>query len=81
MSDIDPRDLGPKVFKYDQIVTIEDIEHMIIYYGKAEELLRYDGDHEKADHICTAHKTMEALAQWVRDGKPQLIQELPDEPN
>lgn len=68
----------PPVYKYEQIVTSEDLAHLIIYYAKAEEMLRFMDDTNGADHCCTAHKTIEQLAQWIKDGKPALVEERKD---
>ena len=65
--DINPYNLGPVVYKYEQIITLEDLENIMA-------ILDEQADNEYLDHDQTARyetfvRVLEVLRAWIKTGK------------
>ena len=70
MSDIDPKNLGPKVYKEDQVITKQDLAHIVLTYRNNEEIFKALGDMTSATDCCACHSVAERLLMWLDKGKP-----------
>ena len=67
--DIDPSNLGPPVYKYDQIITVSDIKNMMIVLGAQME--DQNNTEIEEDRYETVIRVLEILIVWVNSGKPE----------
>lgn len=70
MGEIDPNNLGPTVYKYDQVITKEDIEWLREMYVQYEKSFGELGDVTNGTKCCIAHKLMDGMLDWIEKGKP-----------
>lgn len=75
MSSIDPKNLGPKVYKEDQVLTRDDMLKLQKHYHTVEKLLYANSQMEDSLKACFGHLTIEELVAWLDAGKPTLSTE------
>lgn len=81
MSEIDPHNLGPEVYKYDQVITLQDLIKLRKHYYNLENVLYLNKQLDESFKACIGHLTVEALIEWLEEGKPSLTVEDSNEQN
>lgn len=71
---IDPNNLGPKVYKEDQVITREDLAMLRLYFYTQEVEAVSDGDISRAAGACNGHRALEEVLVWLNEGKPSLVE-------
>jgi hypothetical protein len=71
MSEIDPYNLGPKVYKRDQVITQEDLVNIINeLMAKVSGTVLTAAEVERFD---AAVATLSNLHEWLKLGKPEYV--------
>lgn len=68
---IDPHNLGPRVFKEDQVITYQDLEDIVDELSK--EANKDPMDTESFKRYITAMRVLKVLALWLEEGKPKQL--------
>jgi len=71
MDEIDPHNLGPRVYKEDQVLTRDDLYYLETCYKLNEVNYMSLGRIEEAKECCIAHQVTAALQNWLDKGKPR----------
>jgi hypothetical protein len=69
---INPKDLGPPVFKYEQVITMQDLIRLRKHYFEMEKYLFLNQQMQDSMRACFAHLTLEGLIDWLESGKPMM---------
>jgi len=71
MSEIDPHNLGQPVYKYDQVITQEDLINIINeLMAKVSGVILTSSEVERFD---AAIGTLSNLQEWLKLGKPEYV--------
>lgn len=76
--DIDPFK-EPPVYKYDQILTMEDMLTLRKHYWEMEKILFAQKDPQSSMRACMGHLAIEEIIGWLETGKPTLSTEGKDD--
>ena len=66
---IDPDNLGPPVYKDDQVITEDDLQYLFECYKHNEDAFMGQGMMKEASTCCVSHQVISALQEWLRSGK------------
>jgi len=66
---IDPNDLGPPVYKEDQVITENDLMYLSQCYRHNEAYFRDEEMPKEEFTCCISHQVVEAIYEWLKRGK------------